>query len=257
MLAATSIALLAACGGAPDNGTAPANAPAPAANGANEAAPTNLNAAGAPVATPDATEAAGYLPPPGTYSARAMALAPPVEAQALNARMVQALGRNPAWAQAYLAEHASGHMPWHPNLGISEAEFARYLELVRRIGLSERGRVSLTVARRPDGGLTLTATGPATALNGIILYPERSRIESPLGGLAMRAAAGNDDESSPFGRWRGVAWTNRGSGSSRPVSLTFGRRGSNEMILFYDYGPTDAETVILLYPGPAAPAAGG
>ena len=178
-----------------------------------------------------------------------MALAPPAEAVALRDRMAAAILRNQAWYETWATQHPQGELPWHANLGISEADYRRFLALVRQIGLSERGRVTLSVTRRPDGGLTLAAGGAAVALDGLILYPERGRAETPLGRLGTLAATGNDAPGSPLGRWRGVEWSNRGTSAPRRVSLSLGRRAGGERLLYYSYGPSDAETVILLYPG--------
>ena len=228
-----------------------------AGTGANNAgpvaeAPAN-RAAPAPVPPPlPAGEAAAFLPAPGAHPARVMTLAPPAEAVQLRDRMAAAVMRNRTWYDNWAAQHPQGDLPWHANLGVSEAEYARYLALTRRIGLSEQSRVTLNVAQRPDGGLTLAAGGAASALNGLVLYPARGQVETPLGVLATVATSGNDAADSPLGRWRGAEWSNRGRGAPRQVRLIAGRRDAGDLMLYYDYGPSDAETVILLYPAAAA-----
>lgn len=216
------------------------------------AAATNQTAPAAPAATP-VLDAAAFLPTPGAHPARAMAMSVPPEAEALAARMTTAIRANVAWYRAYAAQHPEGELPWHPNLGLSEAEYARFQALTHQIALREIGRVSLNVARRPDGGLALAAAGAAAPLDGIILYPERDQVETPLGRLGNGAPTANREVRSPTGPWQGIRWTNLGSGATRRVALAFGRRAQGDMLIFYDYGPTDAETVILLYPaaGPA------
>lgn len=245
---AAFLSLLAACSGPPATNTTPANDNAGVAT-ANGATPAQ-----GPAPLP-ANEAAAYLPAPGAHPAQVMALAPPPEAVQLRDRMATAVMRNPGWYEGWVAQHPQGELPWHANLGVSEAEYARYLALTRRIGLSERSRVTLTVTRRPDGGLTLAASGAAAALNGLVLYPERGQVETPLGVLATVSTTGNDAADSPLGRWRGAEWSNRGRGAPRLVSLAAGRRAAGDLMLYYNYGPSDAETVILLYPAAGQPAA--
>jgi hypothetical protein len=240
---AVLLALPAACSGPPADNTAPAN-------DAQATAPANGAAPAASPAPLPASEAAAYLPTPGAHPARAMALAPPAEAVRLRDRMAAAIARNRAWYDSWVAQHPGGEPPWHANLGVSQADYANYLALTRQIGLSERGRVVLTVTRRPDGGLTLAASGAAAALNGLVLYPQQGRVETPLGGLATISTTGNDAAQSPLGRWRGAEWSNRGTGAARLVSLAAGRRAAGDLMLYYNYGPSDAETVILLYPAP-------
>ena len=109
-----SLALLAACGGPPGNDASPPAANSPA--GANAAASTP-----APDLAPDAAATAAFLPSPGRHAARAMALAPPAEAIAMRDRMAAAILRNPSWYESYAAQHPRGELPWHINLGISEA----------------------------------------------------------------------------------------------------------------------------------------
>ncbi len=206
-----------------------------------------------PVRPPHPTGAAlaRYLPAPGRHAARAMVLSPPPEAVALRDRMAAAIMRNRAWFEAYTAQHAQGELPWHANLGISEADYRRFLFLTRQIGVRERGRVQLVVTRRPDGGLALTADGAGAALNGLILYPERGQAESRSGRMGTFRETGNDEAGSPLGRWQGAEWSNRGSHATRVLSLSAGRRAAGDMLLYYNYGPSDAETVILLYPAAA------
>ena len=239
--------LLAACSGgaAPNNSSPAAEAPV------NQAAPA---APAGPAATP-VPGAAAFLPTPGAHPARAMAMAVPPEAEALAARMTAAIRANFAWYRTYAAQHPQGELPWHPNLGISEAEYARFLTLTGQIALREIAPVTLNVTRRPDGGLALAAAGPATPLDGIVLYPERGLVETPLGRLGNGAPTANRQQRSPTGPWQGVRWTNLGSGARSRVAIAFGRRARGDMLIFYDYGPSDAETVVLLYPAAAAPAA--
>jgi hypothetical protein len=232
---------LAACSGSTPANQAPA-APEAAANQAVSAATTLANAA-------------AFLPTPGTHPARAMAMAVPPEAEALAARMTTAIRANFAWYRSYAAQHPQGELPWHPNLGISQAEYARFQTLAGQIALREIGPVTLTATRRPDGGLALAADGAATPLNGIILSPGRDQVQTSLGQLGNVGATANRQARSPTGPWEGVRWTNAGSGAPHRVALAFGRRAQGDMLIFYDYGPSDAETVILLYPAAGSPAA--
>jgi hypothetical protein len=235
ILPAAAIALLAACGG----GAANNNTAAPAAP-ANDAAP-----AAAPV-----TNIAAYLPTPGEHRARAMAISVPPEAEALAARMTAAIRANFAWYRTYAAQHPRGELPWHPNLGISAEEYRRFQALAATVSLREIGQVTVTVTRQADGGLAFAAAGPAAPLNGIIVYPDRNQVVTPLGPLANGAPAANRQAVSPTGPWEGVRWTNLGTGARTRVALSFGRRARGDMLIFYDYGPSDAESVVLLYPAP-------
>lgn len=236
-----ALLVLAACSGPPRNEQAVITEN----EVANSIAPVPASAPPAP------EELAAFLPAPGRHAARAMVLAPPPEAVALRDRMAAAILRNPAWYEGHVARHPQGELPWHVNLGISEAEYRRFLALTRQIGLRERARVTLAVTRRPDGGLALGADGAAAPLDGVVIYPARGRAETRLGTLAGYRATGNAAAESPLGRWRGAEWSKRGTGAARELVLSAGRRDAGDRLLYYSYGPSDEETVILLYPAAA------
>jgi hypothetical protein len=120
-----ALLLFAACSSGTATNNTSAAAPVPAVNQAGPAAAPPL-----PV-----PPAAAWLPAPGRHPARVMTLAPPAEAVALRDRMAAAIMRNQAWYQAYAAQHAQGELPWHANLGISEADYRRFLALTRQIGV--------------------------------------------------------------------------------------------------------------------------
>jgi hypothetical protein len=235
-----SLLVLASCGGPPGENGATA-APEMRRNGVQAAAPS-------PQLPPAASvNPAPFLPAAGAHQARAMAITAPPEMQRLAERIRTAMRARPDWFRAYAAQHPQGELPWHSNLGVSEAEYRRFLALTHELGLAEVDRVTFTVTRRPDGGLAFAAAGQAAPLNGIIVYPAGDRVETPRGRLTRRSAIDNHEPRSPTGPWQGVQWSNIGSGG-RPVRLAFGRRAAGDLILYYDFGPTDAETVILLYP---------
>jgi len=249
ILSAAVLALLTACSGSAPTNNVAVTAPDNTANDAQLVAPAPALPRGVAVA------AGPWLPPTGVHQARAMALGVPPEMQVLNARLAAALNNNPQWLNAYRAQHPTGPLPWHPNLGLSEEEYRRYLALTLQLSLVEVDRVGFTVTRRPDGGLALAATGQAAPLNGIIVYPDRDRVETPLGPLTHRYTVDNREPRSPAGPWQGVQWSNIGDTRERPVKIAFGRRARGDLILYYDFGPSDAETVVLLFPAPAAAAA--
>ncbi len=140
--------LLAACSGPPES-----NKAAAAGNGAG------------PLPPAASVNPALYLPAEGPHPARAMAIAAPAEMQRLAERIRTAMRARPDWFRAYAAEHPRGELPWHPNLGVSREDYARFLAMTLQLNLVEIARVTLTVTRRPDGGLALAATGQAAPLD--------------------------------------------------------------------------------------------
>jgi hypothetical protein len=240
-LAAALFALLWACSGPPQD-NAPAALPANQVNAAQVGQPAPAPPLGVSV------NPGPWLPAAGAHPARAMAISAPPEMEALALRIRTAMRARPDWFRTYAAAHPQGELPWHSNLGVSEAEYRRFLALTHELTLAEVDRVTFSVTRRPDGGLALAATGRAAPLNGIIVYPAGDRVETPRGLLTRRSAIDNREPRSPTGPWQGVQWSNVGSSQGRPVTLAFGRRAAGDLILYYDFGPTDAETVVLLHP---------
>ena len=252
--AALALSLLAGCGGASENNIVPSStaggtSPTPQPQGQAEVPQLYQPAPALPTGAP--VQPGPWLPAVGTHQARAMGIAAPLEMQLLAARMQAAMQANPEWTRTYMAQHPRGTLPWHPNLGISEEEHRRLLAMTRQIGLAEVDRVTLTVSRRTDGGLALAATGQAVPLNGIIVYPDRDRVETPLGALTVRSTIDNREPRSPSGPWQGVQWRSAPGSLERTVKLAFGRRAQGDLILYYDFGPTDPETIILLFPATA------
>jgi len=192
-------------------------------------------------------EVAPFLPPPGTHEARAMQIMVPVEIARIGERMVEAAQRNPDWFRAYIAAHPDERpLPYHPNIGVSEAEYRRFVGREGRGLLFEAARIPLTVAATPDGGFAFSASGPAALLDGIVLYPERDLVETPLGRLDRRVPIDQDDGDAPTGRWTGVQWSNEGAPGPR-VKLAIGRRENGERVIYYDVAPGEGQTVFLLY----------
>lgn len=190
-----------------------------------------------------------FLPRPGVHPARELQVSAPPEDAGLAQRIAAAVQRNPSWLKAYVAEHANreGALPYHPNFGVSEAEYARMLSMVGRMALQEVGRVNLSVSRSTDGSLTLSSSGRAARLNGIAIHPEKDVVETPFGRLTHRVAINQEDPNSPTGRWKGVQWSNDGQQGAARVKLALGRREDGEGLIYFQGTPGEDAPVILAY----------
>lgn len=190
-----------------------------------------------------------FLPRPGVYPARELQVAAPAEDAALARRIAAAVQRNSAWFQAYVAEHSKGGeaLPYHPNFGVSEAEYARMLSMAGRMILQEVSRVDLAVGTAADGSLTLSSSGRAARLNGITIHPEKDVVETPFGRLTHRVAIDQDDPNSPTGRWKGVQWSNEAQHGAAHVKLALGRRENGEGLIYFQVTPSEHPPVILAF----------
>lgn len=204
-------------------------------------------AASAAAAVP--AEISSFLPRPGVHPARELQVAAPAEDAALAQRIAAAVQRNSAWFQAYVAEHSKrgGALPYHPNFGVSDAEYARMLSMARRMILQEVSRVDLSVGTSGDGSLTLSSTGGAARLNGIAIHPEKDVVETPFGRLTHRVAINQDDANSPTGRWKGVQWSNEARQGAAHVKLALGRRENGEGLIYFQVTPSEHPPLILAF----------
>jgi len=206
--------------------------------------------AGVPVTNAESasgSEIRNFLPSLGVHRSRTMIMMAPREYSVLAERMAAAAQRDPAWFESYVARHsgADGLLPYHPNLGVTEAEYQRFIELMDQFRLGEIERGELSVRAGPGGSLTISAGGHAGYLSGITIYPEY--VQTSHGLLTHREEINQNDPTSPTGRWRGVQWSNEGRPDVPLVKLALGRRESGEMVIYYDVTPSEDETLFLLY----------
>jgi hypothetical protein len=219
---------------------------APAAADGDNAANRAAASPGTPAAGPAA--AAAYLPRAGSHASRTMIPMVPRADAALSARMAEAVARNGKWFRAWVVEHADvdGPLPYHPNFGLTEAEYRRLLPLLSGGGtLIEVERGSFTVTAVPGGGFRLGAGGRAAALDGIVVYPEAGYAQTPWGRLENREDVDQRDPTRAAGRWRGVGWENGGEGVRPTERIFFGRSETHGRMIILDIG--EDPPIYLLY----------
>jgi hypothetical protein len=202
----------------------------------------------ASAAAADPVGIAEFLPKAGTHQVRQMQVMAPAEASGLADRMTAAAQRNLSWFQQYAAQHEGkeGMLPYHPNLGLSEAEYGKFVSLIGQMALRETGRAQVSVAASPEGALALSASGGAAALNGIVIHPRQDFVHTPSGRLTHRISIDQDDPKSPTGRWKGVQWSN-GDATAQSAKLAVGRRENGEMMIYYAAAGSQSGPLILVY----------
>jgi len=188
-----------------------------------------------------------FAPEPGTHPSRTMVLMMPAEEGRLAERIAAAIRRNSQWFATYAAQHPGGTLPYHANLGLSQAEYERYLSLMKQHRLGEVERGQLRVTRTADGGLQLSSSGHAAYLNGIVIHLDRNYVETRHGRLTDSKAVDQTDPTSPTGAWRGVRWLNADQTGGLRVQLALGRRADGERLIYYSADPSTDEVLFLLY----------
>ncbi len=146
------------------------------------------------------------------------------EVEDIAVKMEAAARRDPRWFQAYTAGHPRP-LPYHPNLGVTKPEYARYLDESANTPLAVTQRVTLTFAR--DGRRnrwTLKGWGKLAPLNGTVIDLDAGTATNRRGRMELLGTA---RPTSPEMRSRlDWAWF----GSFRSAHLV-GPKGSQQMLV--------------------------
>jgi hypothetical protein len=175
----------------------------------------------------------------GTVEADVMQMsAPPPYAQ-LSARFAEALRRDPEWAMAYVAAAPEGKpLPYHPRLGLDEAEYRTMLALTDSMRLRSVGSAPLIV-RSAAAGWRLDGGSSLPDLTGIEIDTVAGVVRTPFGeapGPTVEPATPEQKVTGPVDRlvWKREAFS---SDLREGVSINFslGRlRESGRTLLYYD-----------------------
>lgn len=122
----------------------------------------------------------------------------------LAVRINAAAREHPQWFQAYMREHA-GAPPWHPNFGVTPAEYREYVSAARTATWRVRERATLTFERATEGRRwTLHGWGVLDPLEGVVIDLETMTVRSRKGMLPfLGIAAPQRDEGALDWRWFG------------------------------------------------------
>lgn len=129
------------------------------------------------------------------------------EAERLSEKLTKAINANPTWWMNYVRANIDQHpLPYHRNLGMSEAEYRRYLAVVEDRYFAVHSTRTLSVHRTGadrfalDGGEELPwITGIAFDLRtAIATIPG---VRRPLPGIQK-----SDVRLRPVGKWQGLRW---------------------------------------------------
>lgn len=181
------------------------------------------------------------LIPVGTVRATSMDLVAPPRLQELMRRFQATAQRDPQWWMEYVKANArpGEPLPYHPNLGLSEAEYREMLGMSDEMRLAPVGEGELTVRTEGDSRYVLDGGRAFPDLTGIAIDLARNRVETPLGVLTP----GDPIEPSPgqaaTGPWHGVRWEledfDPDAMTGTVVKLSLGRlEESGRGILHYD-----------------------
>lgn len=189
-----------------------------------------------------ALDSLAALLPDGAVTVEILAPHYTTRIEGLAARMQASARRNPAWFQAYTRAHPVPPLPWHPNLGVTRAEYQEWILGSRDAPMAVTQRATLRFVREEARRRwTLQGWGKLTPLNGLLIDLERNEVggkRGPLIGLGVIAP--DDPAKAPLDwRWYG-AWKaahrvgdTQQQGQAMSASLHFGPLADGASVAMY------------------------
>jgi len=175
--------------------------------------------------------------PTGSVEVTILELAAPSRYVKLATRFQTALDDQQEWLQGYLRDHQQPGqpLPWHPNFGVTEQEYAELRSLGQQIRLRPVGRATVEIVDESQI-VTFDAPESLSFLNDITLDLAQRKVTTPFGDCAdfEPARSGGSTSTEP---WSGVT-CQRTQGDlqtdGRYVSFSLGRYEEDDA-LFLSY----------------------
>ena len=145
--------------------------------------------------------------PADSVVADVMIIEVPPRALELFQQFQEAIGKDPEWLMAYVAEMADQKpLPYHPNFGLSEQEYREYLSLAGKMTLIKAGEVVLRITVDENGILHINTNGLVPDLDGIAIDLANDRITTRFGTAHERSEIIASEGQELTGPWNGVQW---------------------------------------------------
>lgn len=198
-----------------------------------------------------------YLPKSEEVVGEVNQLGAEPEIEKLAQRMAEAIKAEQAWFTQHLQKlnlKPGQLLPYHPKLGLSEAEYKTLMASMGKLKLVKTGEVRLRFERTTDG-VVLRCTGTKLPLDGLVIDLSKDAVVTRLATLDTRSAIDQKNADSPLGRWTGLQWkkeTQKGPNDLFSEKLAIGRREKDSKgILYYDLKSTAQQVTthfVVLYP---------
>jgi hypothetical protein len=147
--------------------------------------------------------------------------------------------KNPDWWLEYVQENSDieGELPYHPNMGLSEAEYEEMLALSDKMSLGKVGETVLLVEQRPDGRIVLDGGERLPELTGILIDVAQDRVKTPYGMTTTTSTIKASSEQQATGPWNGTNWKlERGNplgGDALGIQFAIGKYVEKEQGIIY------------------------
>ncbi len=202
-------------------------------------------------------EWARFVPADRQVTAEVMVFDVPQDITEISMRIQRAAEARPEWFREYSKQARPGQaLPWHENMGITEAEYRRLLTGAHELVLTKAG----------DVDIVFTVTDDAVTLSGLPMAPPHDTLTYTPRDNAVRTAYGVLTDSRPMeanqglpeGQWEGLQWRMvRTTGPRGPanVKLAIGQQAGKKLRMIYldvniqQDGIPDRFNYVLLYEG--------
>lgn len=131
---------------------------------------------------------------------------PPPEIDKYVAKVETAARKDPKWFREFSGTAKPGlPLPWDARLGLTQEEYAEYLELWNKRQFKSMADVMLMLRQTSGDTWSLTSTGEASMLTTLRYTAQTDVFRSPNGEL-KRIDDIKADSSSVLGEWTGMEW---------------------------------------------------
>jgi hypothetical protein len=126
----------------------------------------------------------------------------------ISAKMLKAAQQNKEWLVNYLKSRSEPGkpLPYHPNLGVTEAEYREFLEQAPKAPLKEVARFEIKIVKGAGGEMKLDTQGKVPLFEQCSFYPGEEKIVIPEGTLEKPDTSGKPDGGGIIGPWRGLTF---------------------------------------------------
>ena len=129
------------------------------------------------------------------------------EAERLGEKLTKAINANPTWWMNYVRANIDKHpLPYHTNLGMSEAEYRRYLVVVEDRYFAVHSTRTLSVHRTGAGRFALDGGDDIPWITGIAFDLRTAMATIPGVRRPLPGIQKSDVLLRPVGKWQGLRW---------------------------------------------------
>ena len=129
------------------------------------------------------------------------------EAERLGEKFTKGINANPTWWMNYLKANIDRHpLPYHPNLGMSEVEYRRFLVVAEDRYFAVHSTRTLSVHRTGADGFALDGGDDIPWITGIAFDLRTAMATIPGVRRPLSGTQKSDVLLRPVGKWEGLRW---------------------------------------------------